>query len=597
MDKIDVMRAVSAKTGVESSTTETRRPTRLSAAIFLLKANVLRFDRGLANIARGPRHLVIAGQLSFPHLVGRSRTPLWSDLRPAEQVMQSGKVENLRVAARLLDRTLLQPGETFSFWRQTGKPIRRRGFVTGRMLQQGCIVPATGGGLCQLSNALYDVALKAGCTIVERHAHSRVVPGSAADQGRDATVAWNYVDLRFRSTRPLLLRVQMTADELVVSLYSAAREEVTQNVEAVHRAPEVLTETCGTCGDASCFRHEKPTALRRGRTAFLVNEAWPEFRNYVAQLKVSEDALFIPIDGKRLRLSRYSWDTSGFESIVTAPVSVLRHSLATRSLGKQGAARRIAELKAAERVAERFARKLAPDVTELYVAQSLLPFLWRDGHLGGRRFRVLITALPMHEIHRQLDEVAALHPDRATLSDFRASAELAELEQDALNAAERIVTPHAEIAKFFGPRALKLPWHVPAACNRKSMAASTRRVAFPGPTVARKGCYELRAAARVLDLEIVPLGSELEGSGFWSDVRTAPSDHTHWLDGISVVVQPAIVEQAPRRLLAALESGVPAIATAACGLDPQPGLTIIPSADTDALVAALRTQLDGTTFP
>jgi glycosyltransferase involved in cell wall biosynthesis len=58
-----------------------------------------------------------------------------------------------------------------------------------------------------------------------------------------------------------------------------------------------------------------------------------------------------------------------------------------------------------------------------------------------------------------------------------------------------------------------------------------------------------------------------------------------------VVVQPAIVEQAPRRLLQALAAGVPVIATDACGLDPQRGLTIIPACDQGALIDALRTQL------
>ncbi len=80
------------------------------------------------------------------------------------------------------------------------------------------MIPAIGGGLCQLSNALYDVALAAGCEIVERHAHSRTVPGSAAAAGRDATVAWNYVDLRFSSPRELRLGVRLDSDDLVVEL-------------------------------------------------------------------------------------------------------------------------------------------------------------------------------------------------------------------------------------------------------------------------------------------------------------------------------------------------------------------------------------------
>jgi len=38
-------------------------------------------------------------------------------------------------------------------------------------------------------------------------------------------------------------------------------------------------------------------------------------------------------------------------------------------------------------------------------------------------------------------------------------------------------------------------------------------------------------------------------------------------------------------------AGVPVIATAACGLAPQAGLTIVPPGDPDALVAAIRRAL------
>jgi glycosyltransferase involved in cell wall biosynthesis len=119
-----------------------------------------------------------------------------------------------------------------------------------------------------------------------------------------------------------------------------------------------------------------------------------------------------------------------------------------------------------------------------------------------------------------------------------------------------------------------------------------RRIAFPGPTVARKGCYEIREVARKLDPEVIPLGSELEGANFWTGVRVAQADETDWLNSVRLVVQPAIVEQAPRRLLEAMAAGVPVIATAACGLDPQPGLTIVPAGDSEALAAAIAGHLD-----
>ena len=158
-------------------------PTRWSALVFAGKAGLLRLRRSGQDIVRGPRRLArLAGLDGFDVAAGVSTTPLWADPALAERTQQQGKVQNLRVAARALEGLVLPAGAVFSFWRQVGPPIRPRGYVSGRMLQQGCMVPAIGGGLCQLSNALYDAALQAGCRIVERHPHSRIVPGSAAAQ-------------------------------------------------------------------------------------------------------------------------------------------------------------------------------------------------------------------------------------------------------------------------------------------------------------------------------------------------------------------------------------------------------------------------------
>ena len=50
------------------------------------------------------------------------------------------------------------------------------------------------------------------------------MPGSAAALGRDATVAWNYVDLRFESPRDLVIETALTDDALVVALLSRPGE-------------------------------------------------------------------------------------------------------------------------------------------------------------------------------------------------------------------------------------------------------------------------------------------------------------------------------------------------------------------------------------
>jgi glycosyltransferase involved in cell wall biosynthesis len=104
--------------------------------------------------------------------------------------------------------------------------------------------------------------------------------------------------------------------------------------------------------------------------------------------------------------------------------------------------------------------------------------------------------------------------------------------------------------------------------------------------VARKGAYAVRDAARIMDLEVVLCGSELEGAGFWNGLAVSRPDGD-WLEGVGAVVQPAIVEEQPRRLLEALAAGVPVIASAACGLSPRPGLTLVASDDPGALAEAL----------
>jgi hypothetical protein len=576
-----------------------RRPTRLSTLVFHAKATALRARRRLRDLTAGvPRHRR-SDIAAYPAIMVESRTPLWSDDRPEERWYQLGKVENLRRAARSLDGVAVPAGAIFSFWRQIGRASRGRGYVVGRMLQQGCLVPAMGGGLCQLSNALYELALRSGCAVIERHAHSRRVPGSAAAAGRDATVAWNYIDLRFRAARPLLIEARLERDALVIRFRGGPGATADNAPEAVEPEapvlPRLAASSCASCGDRDCFRHEATTAAAIGHAAYLLDEAWPEFRDYVRRAHRAEDVLGIPLDGARWRLARYRWETAGFARVRTAPLETLSRALTARRLQAQGPARLLAQLAAAERLARRLGRLLAPEATQLCVAQSLLPFLWREGNMGGRGFRVLMTRLPMRELEARLDVAWAAHPERASLHDFRAPAALVEAETAALAAADLIVTPHAEIARLFPGRALLLPWQMqsPPVAPAGS-ASSSRRVVFPGPTIARKGAFELRAAAQALDLEIVPLGRTLEEADFWHGVRlgTPPAEPRRWLDSVAAVVQPAFVEEQPRRLLAALAAGVPVIATPACGIAPCAGLTLVEPGDGDGLVAALRQVLD-----
>jgi len=223
--------------------------------LFELKAFLLRRKRTLSDLRNGrpERHPNQNKQCALP-VAASARSALRSraDSGPRDEALTAGKIHNLHLAVRDIDGVEVTGGAIFSLWAHLGPPTRRRGYIEGRELREGCMVPTVGGGLCQLSNALYAAALEAGFEIVERHPHSFIVPGSEAEAGRDATIFWNYVDLRFRSPHPFRIEALMTDDELVVRLRGTAARTVAVNDadEAQRTASE-----CTQCGVTDCRRH------------------------------------------------------------------------------------------------------------------------------------------------------------------------------------------------------------------------------------------------------------------------------------------------------------------------------------------------------
>ena len=126
-----------------------------------------------------------------------------------------GKLHNLRVAARALDGVALAPGEIFSFWTLLGRPTPSRGFAIGRAIRADRIEADAGGGLCQISGLAYEMGLRAGLEIIERHPHSRDLYDESTrftPLGFDATIVWGHKDLRMRNTsaHPVAFAFEMT---------------------------------------------------------------------------------------------------------------------------------------------------------------------------------------------------------------------------------------------------------------------------------------------------------------------------------------------------------------------------------------------------
>ena len=569
------------------------------ALIFQSKALAFQARRGLLDFnSNDVRRYAVDNALTEKRTLAESRSPLWTEHDDGEKVLLAGKVHNLRLAIRRLNGVEVPAQAVFSFWKHIKRTSRLKGYVAGRELREGCLIPGIGGGLCQLSNSLYDTALRAGFEIVERHAHTQVIPGSLAESERDATVFWNYVDLRFKSTRAFRIEAELTVDSLVVRFRG---EPLSNRILFVlpgkpRSANANQIENCFSCGIDDCFRQVRVPISRNGfgRTAYLVDEYWPEFDRYIGATRRETDLLCIPLDGKRLRRPNFAWTTKGFGTIKQHQLFTLWRSYQSRKLALQGAARQRALLGAHERLAHRYGSQLSYDITHLTVTSNLLPFLWRNGELGGRTFDVLMTSFPIAVLQERLDAALALHPESRTLSDFRAEHWLAHAETEALRQARKIITPHTEIAELYPDQSVLIDWAIPDLDSRNGPNCKPR-IIFPAATVARKGVYELRDALTGLDIQLAIMGPILEGAGFWDGlcVERLAAGHD-WLAGASAVVLPAFIENKPRPLLQAVARGVPVIASLGCGLENVSGVTTIRAGDVTSLRAELEKVISKT---
>ena len=139
----------------------------------------------------------------LPHMLKEHRSFLLRPLRDVDMWLQHNKVTNLQCTINKIHGLLIYPGETFSFWKLVGRPTKAKGYLTGLVLNNGNISEGIGGGLCQLGNLLYWMALHTPLVVKERWQHSYdVFPdvNRTLPFGSGATLAYNYIDLQLANT-------------------------------------------------------------------------------------------------------------------------------------------------------------------------------------------------------------------------------------------------------------------------------------------------------------------------------------------------------------------------------------------------------------
>jgi hypothetical protein len=562
--------------------------------IFSTKIVLLRFARFFKNtfVVRTQRFSVSL-ELQQEEVIASSESDLWNiDDNVQNWILTAGKVQNLRVAIKMLNGVEVPAGKIFSFWKHIGNPSSGRGYVVGREIREGCIVPTIAGGLCQLSNALYDAALKAGFEIIERHKHTRVIKGSLAEINRDATVKWNYIDLRFSAPHAFRVEAGIDAEKLVVKFKSISKNKsADKDSPKVTQAIDKLND-CYSCGNFECFKHPGKSIGKKGIgiTTFVIDERWPEYDDYIQGIAEAKDHFVVPfLAGQKLRISRYVWRSVSRDNSKTVSRMALYRSLYIRAIAKSGKNIFSATIDLDRKIAREMAKHIPFESTHLVISQNLLPYLWADGVLGGRTFDVLMTRLPMEKLHERLDMAYKKYSESPTLNDFRAPDELISAENAALTKSRKIITPHAEIADVFNNKSVQLEWKSPPLLAR-SFPLGTK-ILFPGSALGRKGAYEVRKLARELGLQLVIGGEATETDSFW-DGCLIEKEKTNSFENIRLVIYPAYVEHQPRLLLRANALSIPVITTPASGLSESENVSVIPIGDYDALKQMVQEKLN-----
>lgn len=130
---------------------------------------------------------------------------------------------NIGLASAAVNGSLMKPGEIFSLNKRLGPRLAETGYLKAPVFINDRLALDIGGGVCQVASTLYNAALLSDLTVVERYSHP--LPVSYVSPGRDATIAGDYLDLKFANNMdtPVYISSLVEADMLTVRIFGVEK--------------------------------------------------------------------------------------------------------------------------------------------------------------------------------------------------------------------------------------------------------------------------------------------------------------------------------------------------------------------------------------
>lgn len=163
------------------------------------------------------------------------------------------RCKNIENGARLINGTLLYPGDEFSTY-DTIKPFTEaNGYYPAGSYMNGKVVDSLGGGICQVSTTLYNAVLLSELEVTERHNHSMII--AYVKPSMDAAIAESSgKDFRFVNNweNPIYIEGVTQGKQITFTIYGVEQRDPSrvvryesETLSTTHPDHEIITPASG----------------------------------------------------------------------------------------------------------------------------------------------------------------------------------------------------------------------------------------------------------------------------------------------------------------------------------------------------------------
>lgn len=177
---------------------------------------------------------------------------------------------NLSVACKSINGVILYPGDSFSYNKTLGPRNAENGYKPGPSYAGNQTVYTYGGGICQVSSALYYCTLVADLEIVTRENHSFVQ--DYVPLGVDAVVSWGTLDFVFRndSDRPIRIEASSSGGNVTVTIKGTDTKDYKVEVESEIISKKDFGTTEKTMKENNTEGYRNGDVIVKGYTGYTI---------------------------------------------------------------------------------------------------------------------------------------------------------------------------------------------------------------------------------------------------------------------------------------------------------------------------------------